>query len=55
MNTLIQYIFIGVVFLVAVGYIAKMIKDAMGGKGSSCSSGCGKCSSGDIFEKKESH
>lgn len=52
MNTIIQYVFIGIVFLVALFYIGKMIKDAIGAKGSSCASGCGKCSSGDIFEKK---
>ena len=38
--TIIQYIFIAVVFGIAVWYVIKMVKDSLGSK-KSCSKGCG--------------
>ncbi|ADX67829.1 MULTISPECIES: FeoB-associated Cys-rich membrane protein [Weeksella] len=42
-NIYVQYGFIAIVFMIAVWYIVKMIKDAIKGK-KQCSKGCG-CSS----------
>lgn len=39
-NPVVQYIFIGIVFIIAVGYIVKMFRGSFGSK-KSCSKGCG--------------
>jgi len=49
--TIIQYLFIAVVFAVAVWYVVKMVKDSFGSK-KSCSKGCG-CSGSDSELKKQ--
>jgi len=38
--TVIQYIFIAAVFIIAVGYVIKMFKDSLASK-KSCAKGCG--------------
>lgn len=43
--TILQYVFIAVVFVIAIIYIIKMAKDSLGSK-KSCSKGCG-CSDAD--------
>ncbi|NLN33031.1 MAG: FeoB-associated Cys-rich membrane protein [Flavobacteriaceae bacterium] len=48
--TIIQYIFVAVVFVIAVVYVIKMAKDSFGSK-KSCAKGCG-CE--DTFPPKES-
>ncbi len=49
--TIIQYLFIAIVFVVAVFYVVKMVKDSFGSK-KSCSKGCG-CSDGETTEEKQ--
>ena len=39
--TIIQYIFIAVVFVIAVWYVIKISKESFGSKKKSCSKGCG--------------
>ena len=39
--TIIQYIFIAVVFAVAIWYVIKIAKESFGSKNNSCSKGCG--------------
>jgi len=50
--TIIQYLFIAVVFGVAVWYIVKMVKGSFGSK-KSCSKGCGCSGSGPELKKQE--
>lgn len=38
--TIIQYVFVAVVFVIAVVYVVKMAKDSFGSK-KSCAKGCG--------------
>ncbi|MET3732798.1 FeoB-associated Cys-rich membrane protein [Moheibacter stercoris] len=47
-----QYLFIGIVFIIAMWYIFNMFKDSFGKKkGSSCAKGCG-CDDTSSPEKK---
>jgi len=49
---MIQQILVILIFLVAVGYLARMVYKSFQGKSSGCATGCGKCGAVD-FEKIE--
>ncbi|HUH36148.1 MAG TPA: hypothetical protein VL022_09985 [Moheibacter sp.] len=51
MHAIVQYIFIGIVFLVAVFYVAKMVKDAIRTRNAPAKS-CDNCSD-DLPNSKE--
>jgi len=52
--TIIQYLFIAIVFVVAIVYMVKMVKDSLGA-GKSCSKGCGCSGSNPEMKKPEKH